>query len=74
MRKYRCGSCGTESRHHWIEKNRVAGIRCPGCGSRNMEPVTAAGKQDATEKNAVRVRGRTPNTTTPHEKSNRRVT
>lgn len=73
-KKYQCGECKVESYHHWIERNRAAGVRCPACGSRRMEFVTTEAKKEAANAQSVRVAGGTPSTTIPNEKPNKRVT
>ena len=47
QKKYKCGECGAESFHHWIELNRAARLRCPGCGSARMELVTQEARKEA---------------------------
>lgn len=56
-RKYRCEECKTTSFHHWIELNRAARMRCPGCGSARLELVSEEAKKDAAELNDVRAGG-----------------
>lgn len=56
-RKYRCGECKEESYHHWIEFNRAARPRCPGCGSVQLEIVNNEAKEARTESQQVRVSG-----------------
>ena len=57
FRKYRCDECKEESFHHWIERNRAARLRCPGCGSARMELVAEEAKKEAADLQAVRVVG-----------------
>lgn len=73
-KKYRCGECNAESFHHWIELNRAAGVKCTACGSRRMELVTKEAREEAADKQTVRVLGGTPSTTFPREDSNKKVT
>lgn len=73
-RKYRCGECKTETFHHWIALNRAGRLRCPGCGSARMELVSTEAKNEAAERQQVRVAGGTPSTTLPLERRNRKVT
>lgn len=56
-RKYRCEECKAESFHHWVEKNRAARIRCPGCGSARLEAVTREAKEEEIIGNLNRVEG-----------------
>jgi DNA-directed RNA polymerase subunit RPC12/RpoP len=73
-KKYRCDECKQDSLHHWIELNRAARLRCPGCGSARMALVTAEARAEAAGCQAVRVAGGTPCTTTPGPRPHRKVT
>jgi DNA-directed RNA polymerase subunit RPC12/RpoP len=64
FRKYRCDECKEESFHHWIERNRAARLRCPGCGSARMELCSEEAKADAASLQRVRVEGH-PDMTRP---------
>jgi DNA-directed RNA polymerase subunit RPC12/RpoP len=64
-RKYRCGACKEESFHHWIHANRAAGVRCPGCGSRDMTLTSAEAQADAASLQRVRVAGGTRSASLP---------
>ena len=46
VKKHRCEDCGHEGFEHWIQRNRAAGIKCPGCGSRRYNLVTQEAKDD----------------------------
>ena len=71
-RKYRCEECQEESFHHWIERNRAARLRCPGCGSARMDLVTAEARADAADLQGVRVAGHPDMTRPPGEPDSRR--
>ena len=71
-RKYLCDDCKVESMHHWIELNRAARMRCPACGSSRLELVTAEAKDEAANRQAVRVTGGTHSTTLPPDARNPR--
>jgi uncharacterized Zn finger protein len=45
-RLYQCDECKEKSYHHWIERNRAARMRCPGCGSVRLELVSKEAKDD----------------------------
>lgn len=62
-KKYKCGECGVESWHHWIERNRAARLRCTACGSARMELVSEAAKEETATASTVRVKGGTRSTT-----------
>ena len=72
-RKYRCDECKEESFHHWIERNRAARLRCPGCGSARMELVSAEGKEESARLQDNRYEGSRSMTPAP-ARPNRRVT
>jgi len=72
-RKYRCGECGAESFHHWIERNRAARLRCPACGSARMDFVTREACEEAADLQRVRVAGH-PDMTEPPSKPRKKVT
>ena len=56
-RWYMCDECKEKSRHHWIERNRAARLRCPGCGSARMELVSKEGQDEAARLADVRREG-----------------
>ena len=75
QRKYRCGECKAESFHHWIERNRAARMRCPGCGSARLELVTKEAKEEAADLQRVRVEGHRDMTSPPDKlRRTRKVT
>lgn len=45
-RLYECRDCKARTWFHWVELNRAARIRCGGCGSAAVEPVTAEAKEE----------------------------
>lgn len=73
QRMYQCGECKGRSYHHWIERNRAARMRCPGCGSARLELVSDEAKKEAAEAQQVRVDGHA-SMTTPPARPNRKVT
>jgi ribosomal protein S27E len=64
-RLYVCQDCKRKQLIHWIEFNRAGRVRCNGCGSTQLEAVSGDAKQEACEKQAIRVGGGTRSTTTP---------
>jgi DNA-directed RNA polymerase subunit RPC12/RpoP len=72
-RLYQCDECKEKSYHHWIELNRAARMRCPGCGSARLELVTEAGKQDQALLQQVSVAGHR-DMIKPKGKNNKKIT
>ncbi len=72
-RKYRCQECGECSMHHWIERNRAARMRCPGCGSARLDLVSAEAQADQADLNRVRLDGHR-DMTMPPSRPGKRVT
>jgi len=54
VKKYRCEECGHSAMEHWIQLERAAGMKCPGCGSRRYGPVTDEAKFDIADKQEFR--------------------
>jgi len=72
-RKYVCKECKAESWHHWLERNRAARMRCPACGSLQLDFASAEARKDAISLQRVRVQGH-PDMTNSPASAKRKVT